>query len=184
MTTPATATAAPATTWTIDPAHSHIEFAIRHLMISTVKGRFGDVQGTVLLDDGDLSRSRVEVTIPVASIDTRVAQRDDHLRSGDFFEVERFPHITFTSRRVEPAGDGLRITGDLTIRDVTREVALDVTSEGRGGDPWGGQRAGFSAATKIKREEFGLTYNQALETGGVLLGDDVKISIEVELLKA
>jgi polyisoprenoid-binding protein YceI len=176
--------ATPAGTWNIDPAHSNVEFAVRHLMISTVKGRFADVKGAIVLDDADVTRSTVDVTIGVASIDTRVGQRDDHLRSGDFFDVERFPAITFRSRRVEQNGDDLKVTGDLTIRDVTREVTLSVTPEGRGTDPWGGVRAGFSATTKITREDFGLTYNQALETGGVLVGSDVKIGIEAELVRA
>ena len=153
-------------------------------MISTVKGRFADVKGAVVLDDADVTRSTVDVTIGVASIDTRVGQRDDHLRSGDFFDAERFPAITFKSRSVQQDGDGLRVTGDLTIRDVTREVTLDVTPEGRGSDPWGGVRAGFSATTKIAREDFGLTWNQVLETGGVAVGKDVKISIEAELVRA
>ncbi len=179
-----TATATAAATWNLDPAHSNVEFAIRHLMISTVKGRFADVQGQVVLDEADVTKSSVNVTINAASIDTRVAQRDEHLRSGDFFDVEKYPTLTFVSRKVEPAGDNLRVTGDLTIRDVTREVVLDVTPEGRGSDPWGGQRAGFSAKTVIKREDFGLTYNQALETGGFVLGDDVKVTIEAEVVKA
>jgi polyisoprenoid-binding protein YceI len=179
-----TATLSPVTTWTIDAAHSHVEFGIRHLMISTVKGRFADVQGTVVLNEEDPSQSQIDVTIGVASIDTGVGQRDDHLRSNDFFEVERFPHITFASRRVEAQGDGFRVVGDLTLRGVTREVALAVTPEGRGRDPWGGERAGFSATAKIAREDFGLTYNQVLEAGGFALGNDVKIAIDVELVKA
>jgi polyisoprenoid-binding protein YceI len=182
--TVATAATTGAAAWNIDPAHSNVEFAIRHLMISTVKGRFADVKGALVLDDADVTRSTVDVTIGVASIDTRVGQRDDHLRSGDFFDAERFPAITFKSRRVQQDGDGLKVTGDLTIRDVTREVTLDVTPEGRGSDPWGGVRAGFSATTKISREDFGLTWNQVLETGGVAVGKDVKISIEAELVKA
>jgi polyisoprenoid-binding protein YceI len=183
-TTATVAAATAAAAWNIDPAHSNVEFAIRHLMISTVKGRFADVKGALVLDDADVTRSTVDVTIGVASIDTRVGQRDDHLRSGDFFDAERFPAITFKSRRVQQDGDGLKVTGDLTIRDVTREVTLDVTPEGRGSDPWGGVRAGFSATTKISREDFGLTWNQVLETGGVAVGKDVKISIEAELVKA
>ena len=174
----------PAATWHIDPTHSHVEFAIRHLMISTVKGRFADVKGAVVLNEADPTQSSVDVSIGVASIDTRVGQRDDHLRSADFFDAERFPVITFRSRRVEQDGDDLTVTGDLTIRDVTREVTLAATSEGRGADPWGGVRAGFSATTRIKREDFGLTWNQALEAGGVVVGSDVKISIEVELIRA
>jgi polyisoprenoid-binding protein YceI len=172
------------TTWSIDPAHSHVEFAVRHLMISTVKGRFTDVGGVVRSDDADPAQGDVDITIGVASIDTREAQRDAHLRSADFFDAETFPAITFKSRRLDNVnGDGFKIVGDLTLRGVTRPVVLDVTSEGRGKDPWGGERAGFSATTKIKRSDFGLTWNQLLETGGVAVGDDVKISIDVELVK-
>ena len=172
------------TTWTIDPAHSLIEFAVRHLMISTVKGRFGGVEGTVQLDEADPAFADIDVRIDVASIDTREAQRDAHLRSADFFDVERFPHITFTSKRpVSRRGSQFTLVGDLTLRGVTKEVALDVSEEGRGTDPWGGERLGFSATTKVKRSEFGLTWNQALETGGVLVGDDIKISLELELVK-
>jgi polyisoprenoid-binding protein YceI len=172
------------TDWTIDAAHSHVEFAVRHLMISTVKGRFTDVKGSVRSDDSDPAKGDVDITIGVASIDTREPQRDAHLRSADFLDAERFPSITFRSRRIEdPRTNKFRLLGDLTIHGVTREVALDVTSEGRAKDPWGGERAGFTATTTIKRSEFGLTWNQALETGGVLVGDDVKVSIDVELLR-
>jgi polyisoprenoid-binding protein YceI len=171
------------TIWSIDPAHSHVEFAVRHLMISTVKGRFTDVSGVVTSHD-DPAKGAVDIEIGVASIDTREAQRDAHLRSADFFDAENFPTITFKSRRIENVkGDSFTIAGDLAIRGVTRPVVLDVTSEGRGKDPWGGERAGFSATTKIKRSEFGLTWNQLLETGGVAVGDDVKISIDVELVR-
>jgi polyisoprenoid-binding protein YceI len=170
------------TTWSIDPAHTHVEFAVRHMMLTTVKGRFTDVRGTVRSHDSDPAKREVDVTIGVASIDTREAQRDAHLRSADFLDAEQFPTITFKSRRITD-GNSFRLVGDLTIRGVTREVVLDVTSEGRAKDPWGGERAGFTATTKIKRSEFGLTWNQALETGGVLVGDEVKISIDAELLK-
>ena len=154
-------------------------------MITTVKGRFADVQGTVRIDDADPSKSQAELTIGVASIDTREPQRDAHLRSADFFEAETFPTITFRSSRViAKADDAFTLVGDLTIRGVTEEVSLDVTSEGRGTDPWGGERAGFSARTQIKRSRFGLMWNQLLEAGGVTVGDDIKISIDVELLKA
>jgi polyisoprenoid-binding protein YceI len=178
-----TVTAPARTAWTIDPTHSHVEFSVRHLMIATVKGRFADIQGTVVIDESDPAKSEVDVIIAAASIDTRVAQRDDHLRSADFFDVEKFPTLTFKSRRVEQDGDDLRLIGDLTIRGVTREVALDVTSHGRQADPWGGHRAGFEATGKIKRSAFGLTWNQALEAGGVTVGDDVKISIDAELVR-
>ena len=171
--------------WQIDPEHTVVEFAVKHMMISTVKGRFGGVSGTIELDDDDVSRSSVAVDIDAASVDTRVEQRDAHLRSADFFDVENHPTITFRSRRVERTDDdGLRVIGDLTIRDVTREVVLDATELGRAKDPWGGERAGFEARTTISRDEFGLTWNTALEAGGVLVGPTVKISLEVQAVKA
>jgi len=172
------------TTWKIDPSHSHVEFAVRHLMISTVKGRFGGVAGTVRSDASDPSGADVEVTIDATSIDTREAQRDAHLKSADFFDVEKFPSLTFRGIRLagDPAGD-FKLTGQLTIHGVTREVTLDVTAEGRGKDPWGGDRAGYSATAKIKRSDFGLTWNQVLEAGGIAVGDEIKIAIDVELVK-
>ena len=178
-------TAAPAlTTWTVDASHSEVGFAVKHLMIATVRGRFGSVAGTVTFAQGDYSQARADVTIDAASIDTREDKRDAHLRSADFFDVERFPALTFKSRRVEAiTGDRFLLVGDLTIRDVTREVSLDITVEGFQKDPWGNQKAAFTAATKISRTDFGLTWNTALETGGVLVGDDVKISLDVQLLK-
>lgn len=181
-----TVTATPtATVWKIDPAHSQIEFSVRHMMITNVKGRFAGVEGTVRLDDANPSAADVDVRIDAASIDTREPQRDTHLRSADFFDVERFPHITFTSKRpIERRGGGFTLAGDLTMHGVTREVVLDVAEEGRGKDPWGGERLGFSATTKVKRSDFGLLWNQALETGGVLVSDDVKIALELELVKA
>ncbi len=172
------------TTWKIDAAHSLVEFAVKHLMISTVKGRFGDVEGTVAASDDLFSDAAVDIRIGVASIDTRQPDRDAHLRSADFFDVDQYPTIAFRSTRVErTGGDTLRVVGQLTIRDVTKDVALDVTSEGRGPDPWGGERAGFSATGRINRREFGLTWNQALETGGFVVGDDIRIAIDVELVK-
>lgn len=173
------------TRWNIDPAHTEVGFSVKHLMISTVRGRFADVRGTITLDETDLASGSVEAEIATASIDTRQEQRDVHLRSPDFFEVERFPTITFRSRSVQPAkGDRLRVTGELTIRGVTREVELEVTDEGRGKDPWGGDRLAFSATTTIDRRDFGLTWNQALETGGVLVSNEIKISIDVQAVKA
>ena len=184
MSTATASAAKTGTTWQIDAAHSLVEFSVRHMMFTTVKGRFTDVKGTVVADEGEPARSTVEATMSVATIDTRVDQRDGHLRSADFFDVEQYPTITFTSRRIDgdPAGE-FRLVGDLTIRGVTREVTLDVTFEGRGKDPWGSERAGFTAKSKVNRKDFGLTWNQALETGGVLVGDEVKIAIEVELVK-
>jgi polyisoprenoid-binding protein YceI len=154
-------------------------------MISSVKGAFGDVQGTVWVDGSDSRTVLVDVTIQVASIDTRQEQRDAHLRSADFFDAARFPTITFRSRMLKGNDlDGnFHLVGDLTIRDVSREVVLDVSAEGRLTDPWGAERAGFSARGKIDRRDFGLTWNQALETGGALVGNEVKITVEVELIR-
>ena len=180
------ASTAPAsiTTWQIDSTHASVGFAVKHLVIATVKGQFGSVSGAVKIDERNLRDFQLEVEIDASSIDTRTEQRDAHLRSPDFLDVETYPKIRFVGKRVEGdlAGD-FRLVGDLTIRDVTRETVLDVTNEGRARDPWGGERAVFSAKTKINRVDFGLTWNQALETGGVLVGEDVKISIDVELLK-
>ena len=177
-------TAAGLTIWELDPAHTLVEFSAKHMMITTVKGRFVDVSGTIHADESNPSRSRVEATIQAASIDTRTEQRDQHLKSADFLDVEHYPTITFKSTRVESIDkEHFRVTGDLTIHGTTRPVTLDTTFEGREKDPWGGERAGFSATTKIDRREFGLTWNQALETGGVLVGNEIKISIEVEAVK-
>ena len=183
--TPIPGALAGGSSWQIDPAHSHVEFAVRHLMISSVKGAFGDVGGTVWVDESDARTVFVDVVIQVASIDTRQEQRDVHLRSADFFDAARFPTITLRSRTVEGnhLDNEFRLVGDLTIRDVTREVVLDVSAEGRLTDPWGAERAGFSAHGKIDRTDFGLTWNQTLEAGGVLVGNEVKISVEVELIR-
>ena len=171
-------------TWTIDPAHSAVEFGVRHMMISTVRGRFAKVTGTLVLDEEDVTRSKVEVEIDADSIDTREEKRDAHLRSADFFEVEKYPRLTFVSRRVERSGDGLKVRGDLTIRDTTKEVVLDVEDLGRVKDPWGGDRASFSATGKLQRSEYGLQWNQALEAGGVMVSDEVKLIIEAQLVRS
>jgi polyisoprenoid-binding protein YceI len=172
------------TKWQIDASHSTAEFAVKHLMITTVKGHFADVTGTVTVDDANPQAAQVDVTINVASVETRDQKRDAHLRSPDFFDVERFPTMRFRSTRVEGSVAGeFKLVGDLTIRDVTREVTLNVESAGSVVDPWGGERTGYAAATKISRKDFGLTWNVPLETGGMLVGDEVKISIEVELVK-
>jgi polyisoprenoid-binding protein YceI len=172
------------TTWTLDPAHSHVGFAIKHLMIATVRGRFTDVQGTVTADDSDPTSADIDITVGTKSISTGEETRDAHLRSADFFDVERYPTMRFRSKRVQrKSGDTFRAIGDLTIRDVTREVALDVELLGRARDPWGKERTAFEARTTINRGAYGLTWNAALETGGWLVGDEVKISIEAELLK-
>jgi polyisoprenoid-binding protein YceI len=178
---PSTATNATASTWAIDPAHSVVELAVKHMMFSTVKGRFANVAGTIVLDEADLGASSVSTEIDAASIDTGEPQRDGHLRSADFLDVESFPTITFRSTGVEPQGRSrFTLVGDLTIRGVTQEVALEAELVGKGTDPWGGQRAGFAATTTINRKEFGLTWNQALEAGGVLVSDQVKISLEIQ----
>lgn len=168
-------------TWQLDPAHTSVEFAVRHLMISTVKGRFGEVNGTITGSLENPANATAQVEISVESIDTRQGQRDAHLRSADFFDAIKWPTIRFTSKRVEGDAAGeFALIGDITIRDVTREIKLDVTNEGTVKDPWGNSRIGFSAKGKVDRRDFGLTYNQALETGGFVVGDEIRISIDAE----
>ena len=169
--------------WDIDLGHSAIHFWVRHMVISKVHGRFAKWAGAIQLDEQDLTRSSVEVSIDAASIDTQVADRDGHLRSPDFLDVAKYPELTFKSRRVEKAGAGLRITGDLTLHGVTREVVLDAEYAGSAKDPWGNLRAGFSGKTAIDRRDFGLVWNAALEAGGVLVGEKVEITIELEAVK-
>jgi polyisoprenoid-binding protein YceI len=173
---------AEATTWTIDPAHTQVGFEVKHMMFAKVRGQFDAPGGEVHLGaDGAIEESSVEVAIDAASIDTGVEDRDKHLRSADFLDVENYPKLHFVSREVRSGGgDQLALVGDLTIRGKTREVELEVESTGRGTDPWGNERAGFSASTTIDRRDFGLTWNQALEAGGVLVGHDVKIEIEIQ----
>jgi polyisoprenoid-binding protein YceI len=167
--------------WTIDPAHTEVSFAVRHMMISTVKGRFADVKGSVTIpDEGEPT---LDVTIGVASIDTREEKRDAHLRSADFFDAEKYPEIRFVSTKTVRAVDGWKITGNLTMHGVTKPVMLDATEEGTVRDPWGNDRMGFSARGKLDRREFGLTWNAALEAGGVLVGDEIKLHIDAELVK-
>lgn len=167
-------------TWALDPAHTTVEFQAKHLMVAKVKGRFGEFEGALTIAE-DPTQSSVNVTIKAASIDTRTEQRDDHLRSADFLDAANFPELTFRSTGVEHnGGDDWKITGTLTIRGVTRPVILETEYNGQAGDPFGGQRAFFSAATKIDREDFGLTWNQALEAGGWLVGKEIEISLEVE----
>jgi polyisoprenoid-binding protein YceI len=173
------------TKWNLDGTHSGINFAVRHMVVSKVRGRFAAFVGTLDLDEADLTQSTIDVTIDASSIDTGTAQRDDHLRSADFFDVEKFPTLRFRSKRIEKAGKaGFHVIGDLTIRDVTREVLLDVNYGGRGKDPWGNKRAGFSARATIDRKDFGLHWNQVLETGGLLVGDKVDIELDVQAVKA
>ena len=182
LTAPQTST----TTWNIDPSHSVAEFKVKHMMISNVKGQFAKVSGKLTLDESDLTQSRVEAIIEAASIETRDAQRDAHLKSADFFHVEKFPTLSFNSARVSLVRDGdLAVEGDLTIRGVTRKVRFDVegpTPPTK--DPWGNTRVAVSATTKINRKDFGLTWNAALETGGILVGDEVTITLDVEFVKA
>jgi polyisoprenoid-binding protein YceI len=170
--------------WQIDPVHSHIQFSARHLMISTVRGRFEKFSGTIEFDETDPTHGTVEIQVDVASVNTGVAQRDDHLRSADFFEVDKYPTMTFKSKRIEKVGDGHgRIIGDLTIKGITNEVVLEAEYAGTVKTPWGATSAGASATTKINRKDWGLTYNMALETGGFAVGDEIKIEIELELIK-
>ena len=173
-----------AATWNIDVTHSAVHFYVRHMVISKVHGRFARWSGTITLDEQDLTRSAVEVGIEAASIDTQVADRDTHLRSADFLDVARYPEIRFTSRRIEKSGDGYRVIGDLDLHGVVREVALTAEFAGIGKDPWGSTRAGFSAKATLDRKDFGLTWNAALETGGLLVGEKVEIAIELEAVKA
>ncbi len=180
----ATTTQEHTTTWQFDPVHTMVEVAVKHMMVVTVKGRFGKVNGSIEFDENEPTEGKVEVTIDAASIDTRDSQRDAHLRSPDFLDVERFPTLTFKSRRIEPADGHYRVVGDLTIRDVTREVILDAEYAGAAKSPWGDLRAGFSAKTVISRKDFGLQWNVPLEAGGWLVGDEVKIYLDVEAIKA
>jgi len=170
--------------WTIDPAHSEITFNVRHMMITNVRGRMERFTGTIDFDEENPALSTVEVQIEAASVNTRDAQRDAHLRSADFFNADTYPYLTFRSKRVEVIDeDQGRIYGDLTIRDITRPVTLDVTYNGLATSPWGQTVAGFSATTKINRQDWGLTWNVPLANGGVLVGERITLSLEVELIK-
>ncbi len=188
LATPQTKTAntTATTTWNIDPAHSVAEFKVKHMMISNVKGQFAKITGRLTLDESDLADSHIEALIEASSIETRDAQRDAHLKSADFLDVEKFPTLPFKSTRISLVRDGeLAVEGDLTIRGVTRKVLFSV--EGPTPpmkDPWGNTRVAVSATTKINRKDFGLTWNAALETGGILVGDEVTITLDVEFVKA
>ena len=183
---PAPASAAAAATWDIDTAHATAGFKVRHLMVSHVRGHLGPVTGTVSIDEQDLSRSRVEVSVDARGLDSRQPQRDEHLRSADFLDVANHPTVMFRSTRVEaPSGRGgdLRVTGDLTIRDVTRPVTLEVEALPPAiQDPWGNTRRGVSARARINRKDWGLKWNLAIEAGGVAVGDEVAIEIEAEIV--
>jgi polyisoprenoid-binding protein YceI len=175
------------TKWQIDPAHSTVEVAVKHMMFTTVRGRFRDVKGTIEVDEDNPNKSVVDVEIVASSLDTGTPDRDAHLRSADFLDVENHAALTFRSTRVDGAmakeGDKFTVTGDLTIRGTTKQVTLDCVFEGTGKDPWGGTRAGIRATTKIDRRDWGLTWNQALETGGILVANDLRIEIEVQAVK-
>ncbi len=171
--------------WNIDTVHSGINFSVRHMVVSKVRGRFGKFSGELAIDDSDLTRSSVDVAIDATSIDTGNAQRDTHLRSADFFDAETFPELRFRSTRIDKRGDErYAVVGQLTIRDVTREVSLDVEFGGRARDPWGNERLGFVATASVDRKDFGLRWNQALETGGVLVGDRIDIELELQGVRA
>jgi polyisoprenoid-binding protein YceI len=176
-------TAGTRTEWKLDPTHTLVEFSAKHLMISTVKGRIADVEGSIFVDENNLQKSSVQATLKTASLDTRTDQRDQHLRSADFLDVEKYPEIRFKSTRIEGDRNEFKLTGDLTIRDVTREITLDVQFEGQTKDPWGGERVGFSAKGKLDRRDFGLTWNLLLEGGGLTVSNDIRINIEVEAVK-
>lgn len=172
-------------TYKIDPAHSSASFVVRHMMITNVRGTFSGVQGSVDYDPENPSVSSLDVTIDANALNTHDANRDGHLRSAEFLDTEKFPAITFKSKSVAADGEGLKATGDLTIHGVTKEVVLNVEAPStEGKDPWGNTRIGASATTKIKRSEFGLNWNAALETGGILVGDDLKIELEASLIKS
>jgi polyisoprenoid-binding protein YceI len=170
-------------TWKIDPSHTTAGFVARHLMVTKVRGRFASLQGAIEIAE-DPTQSTVEITIDTPSVDSRDEKRDEHLRSPDFFDVENFPYITFRSTKVEQDGDDWKVFGDLSIKDVTRPVVLDVEYEGTVTDPWGGERIGFTASTEVDREDWGLTWNVALEAGGVVVSRKIKLELEVEAVKS
>jgi polyisoprenoid-binding protein YceI len=170
--------------WEIDSTHSGVHFSVRHMVVAKVRGQFARWSGTISVEDGDLARASVNAVIDASSIETGLSDRDAHLKSADFLDVAKHPELTFKSTRVEKLGDErLRVVGELTIRGTTREVALDVEYAGQTKDPWGNVRAGFTAKTSLDRKDFGLSWNQVLEAGGVLVGDSVTIEIEVEAVQ-
>ncbi|RME43151.1 MAG: polyisoprenoid-binding protein [Chloroflexi bacterium] len=170
--------------WNIDPAHTLLEFSAKHMMFTTVRGRFQEFSGTINLNEEDITQSSVEGTVNVASITTGNNDRDNHLRSPDFFDVENYPTISFKSTRIERAnGNRLKLAGDLTIKDVTREVVFDVTYDGPHKDPWGNRRYAFSGDAALNRKDFGLTWNVPLEAGGWLVGDEIKLHIELQVVE-
>ena len=172
------------TKWTVDPTHSAIVFSVKHMMIAKVKGSFNKFDATISADPADLTTAEIDFTVDLASIDTRNTDRDNHLRSADFFDVEKNPTLTFKATNIKKTKDDTyAITGDVTLNGVTKEETFDITFEGQGKDPWGTEKAGFSGKGKVKRSDYGLTYNAALETGGVLIGDQITLSIDIEAAK-
>ena len=167
--------------WALDAAHSSVEFSVRHMMIAKVKGSFGQFDATIEADPADLTTADIAFSIDVASVDTKNGDRDAHLRGADFFDAENYPKLTFKATKIVKTGEGeYDVTGDLTLRGVTKSETFAVTYEGSGKDPWGNTKAGFSVDGSIKRGDYGLTWNAALETGGVLVSDDVKIHLEIQ----
>ena len=185
--TSATEVQSPTTTWTLDPPHSSVEFSVKHMMMTTVRGRFNEISSTLTATEQHPEGCSVTADINAASIDTGAADRDMHLRAPEFLDVEKYPRITFRSKRIggqfAKEGDRFQVTGDLTIRDTTMEVTLDCVYDGRGADPWGKERAGFSAHTEIDRRDWGLKWNQTIETGGVLVANKVTIDVEAQFVK-
>ncbi|MFF3957646.1 YceI family protein [Streptomyces sp. NPDC001890] len=191
---PATTTVAPAVDpalaaltgeYTIDPAHSSIGFTVRHAMVTNVRGSFGEHEGTLKLDGSDPANSTASIDVKIASVDTGIADRDGHLVSGDFFDAEKFPLMTFRSTRAEQlGGDTYRVTGDLTIKDVTRPLSIDLEFNGSATDVYGNERVGFEGSTNILRSDWGLTWNAALETGGVMVSDKVKLNFDISAIKS
>ncbi len=172
------------TTWKIDPSHSSVEFSAKHMMISTVRGRMGAINGEIVADESNPANSLVELTVDIAGLTTNETNRDTHLRSGDFFDAESHPEATFKSTSIEPLSeDKFRVTGDLTIRDTTKSITLDVEREGEGVDPWGNVKAAFAATTTLNRKDFGLNWNVALEAGGVLVSEKIKLEITIQAAK-
>lgn len=170
--------------WAVDAAHSTVEFTVRHMMIAKVKGTFHEFTASIEADPEDLTTANIEVEVDVKSVDTRNADRDNHLRSADFFDADQYPKMTFKATDITKKGDGeYEVTGDLTIRGVTRQETFTVTFEGAGKDPWGNEKVGFSASGTINRSDYGLTWNAVLETGGVMVSDEVKIALEIEAIK-
>ncbi|WP_042455691.1 YceI family protein [Neobacillus dielmonensis] len=173
------------TKWALDPAHSSVDFSVRHMMIANVKGTFNSFNAVIEADPADLTTASIEFTVETSSVDTRNADRDGHLVSADFFDVENHPTMTFKATNIEKTDEGeYKVTGDLTLRGVTKQETFEVTFEGQGKDPWGNEKAGFSATGSLNRSDYGLVWNTALETGGVLVGDKVKINLQIQAAKA